>query len=131
MQEDFLKSCYRNSIAADTKAVHILVEVLEKLCEPALCFFRHPKGDLRRNFLDQFCLPKMLIQVGQQLFVLSFFCFDHSQLVASTESFLEEQARTKTLQLAVCHDRNPISQDVRLVHVVCGQDDDPVVSVIL
>lgn len=45
------------------------------------------------------------------------------QVVATTKGLLQEEGRATAAQLAMRDDGNAVAQDVRLIHVVRGQDD--------
>lgn len=48
---------------------------------------------------------------------------NQSQVVAAAETLLQEERGATAAHLAVGYDGNAISQDVRLIHVVSGQND--------
>lgn len=48
---------------------------------------------------------------------------DHGQVVAGAQAGLEEERRAAAAQLALGDDGNAVPQQVRLIHVVGGQDD--------
>ena len=55
--------------------------------------------------------------------------FDKSDLVANTESVLEEQGAAKALECALAHDADTVTEHVSLVHVMCRQNDNSVLLV--
>lgn len=48
---------------------------------------------------------------------------DQGQVVACPQLVLQEQGGAHAAQLPMGNDGNPVPQDVRLIHVVCGEND--------
>lgn len=66
-----------------------------------------------------------VFQVRARLFTL----LDESDPIAESEAILEKEGRSQALQRALAHDSNPITEHVRLVHVMGRQNDDSVLLV--
>mmetsp|Transcript_18027 Transcript_18027/g.36380 ORF Transcript_18027/g.36380 Transcript_18027/m.36380 type:complete len:286 (+) Transcript_18027:1175-2032(+) len=54
---------------------------------------------------------------------------DHEQVVAGAEAVLQEERRAVGLERPVVQDGDAVAEEVRLVHVVSGQDDHPLLLV--
>ena len=73
----------------------------------------------------------MLLQVLLDLHVGLFILLDHGQLVAGTVAVLEEQRASETLDAALVHDSDAVTQNISFIHIVRRQDNDSVASVVL
>ena len=51
---------------------------------------------------------------------------DESKFIARSKSVLEEKRATKAFELTACHDTDSVTQDISFIHVMSGQDDDPI-----
>ncbi len=49
----------------------------------------------------------------------------HSQVVPAAELALQEEAGATATEPSLGYDSDPVSEDVSLIHEVCGQDDGP------
>ena len=91
-------------------------------------------ADLERDLLrhlGQFLnSAESLLQERLNLFVWLFVCLHHSKLVACSIAVFQEKRAAQALDAPLGHDRNPVTQDVRLVHVVRCEHNYPVASVV-
>jgi hypothetical protein len=56
--------------------------------------------------------------------------FNHGQFKASTKSILQKQTGAKTQKLALGHDTNPIAKNISFIHIMSGQNNNFVSSII-
>jgi len=70
-------------------------------------------------------------KVGLNLGVRSLRVLNHGQFVASAEAVLEEEGRTKAHELTLGHDSDSVAEHVSLVHVMRGQDNNSISTVVL
>lgn len=49
--------------------------------------------------------------------------FNQGQIIACSQLVLQEERRADTAELPMRNDSNPVTQNVCLIHVVCGEDD--------
>ena len=56
---------------------------------------------------------------------------DQGKLVSSTEAVLQEEGAAQAHELAFGHDSDSVSEHISLVHVMRGENDDPVPLVAL
>ena len=76
-------------------------------------------------------MAKDFLQVGLNFAVGHFELLDHGQFVPGAEAVLEEQGTSEATNFTLGHDADTVTQDISLVHVMCREDDDPVVTVVL
>ena len=65
---------------------------------------------------------------------LQVLCFEflyHGQLVACSITVFEEEGAAEAEYLAIGHDTNTVTQNISFIHVMCSQNDDSVVLVVL
>ena len=68
-----------------------------------------------------------LVQTG----VRSSSLLNERDLVAKAEAILQEEGAANALESTLAHDTDSVAEDISLVHVMCGEDDDSIFFVAL
>ena len=71
------------------------------------------------------------LQEGVELWMRLSALLHEGQLVACAKAILQEERAAKALECTLAHDADTVTEHVSLVHVMSGQDDDPVLLIAL
>ena len=89
------------------------------------------KVNLLADFRELLDVSKDAHKIGLNLSILALVLLDHGQFIPCSESVLQEERTTEADKLASGHDSDPITKHICLIHIVRGQQYDPVIFVIL
>jgi hypothetical protein len=132
LQENLLQRGQADAEGLDAVLLFVLLEVVEQLFEAARLARRELVLDLHRD-VARFLSRRDVLEDDALYAVRADFrvALDDGEVVACPEAFLEEERAAAGDEFSFAHDADAVAQVVRLVHVVRGQDDDPVLFVAL
>jgi len=130
LKEHFLEGGDSHSVRPYAEVLSIFVEIAEELLELLLAGCGKLERHFARNFLHFLDIVNSVHDklVNLRSGVSGFLGDD--QVVADSESVLQEEGASGALYLALCHYSNPVSQDISLVHIVSCQDNDSALFVL-
>ena len=129
LQEHILQIRHRDTVGADIVLIEALVEHLK---EAAKILRLRLWNDVRDLLVDLTGLLNALEVRLEELFeawVGSSSLLDECNLVADTETVLEEKRAAEALHRAFAHDANTVAKHVCFVHVMSSENDDSVLLV--
>ena len=129
LQEHILQIRHRDTIGADIELIEALVKHLKEAAKILRLRLWNDVRDLLVHLAGLLNALEVRLEELFEAWVGSSSLLDECNLVADTETVLEEERAAEALHRALAHDADTVTKHVRLVHIMSSQDDDSVLLV--
>ena len=105
----------------------MLVEGRKEFCE----LFKIVIGNLNNNLVlilrfQLAVFTESLLRILEHFGVHLGAGLEHGEVVAAAELLLQEEGRAEAGNFPLDHDADSVAEDISFVHIMCGQQNDPI-----
>ena len=129
-QEHLFQRSDRDSVTGYAECFGFHVKLGEKVLELRGIFDRDLEGYLTSDLAKHTNVgAQVLLQVWFDARVRKLRSLLHGEIIPDSVALFEEKTGAKANELTLRHDADSVTEHVSLVHIMCCQNDDPIVAV--